>query len=166
MKILMNGALTLLSVLLTAQVAFANCNTDDPDGVAVAGARAQVLADCPCDQTDPPAVNHGDYVSCAAGVANARSQLDPGDPNYLPRTCKGGVKKCAARSACGKPGFVTCCRDDGNGGFKCGTKSSVTACTDKGGVVDACSSCCDACGVNPTGASCPVPTTTTTTTLP
>ncbi len=162
MKILINGALAVLGVLLTAQLAFAGCDKDDPDGTALAAARAQVTADCVCDQSDPPAVNHGDYVSCAAGVANDRSALPPEDPNFLPTTCKGAVKKCAAKSACGKPGFVSCCRDDGNGGFKCSAKSSAEACTDKGGVADACSSCCDACGKNPAGPTCPVPTTTTT----
>ncbi|HXC53006.1 MAG TPA: hypothetical protein VN634_19120 [Candidatus Limnocylindrales bacterium] len=162
MKFLMTGAFTLLGVLFSAQIAFAGCTADDPDGTKLAAARAQVAADCVCDQSDPPAVNHGDYVSCAAGIANDRSSLDRADPNYLPPTCKGPVKKCAAKSACGKPGFVSCCRSDGSSGFKCSAKSSAAACTDKGGVADACSSCCDACGANRTGPSCPVPTTTTT----
>ena len=166
MKIFLKGAFTLLSVLLTAEMAFAGCSSDDPDGTALAAARAQVLADCSCDRSDTPAVNHGDYVSCAAAVANSRSSLEPDDPNFLPRTCKGAVKKCAAKSACGKPGFVSCCRDDGNGGFKCSAKSSEAACTDKGGVADACASCCDACGVNPDGPTCPVPLSTTTTVPP
>ena len=161
MKIFGNAAITLLSVVLTAELAFANCASDDPDGTKLAAARQQVTTDCVCDRSDQPTVNHGAYVSCAAAVANTRSKLEPSDPNYLPRTCKGIVKKCAAKSACGKPGFVSCCRPDGDSGFKCAAKSSAQACADKGGVADACSSCCDACGSNPAGPSCPVPTTTT-----
>jgi len=42
------------------------------------------------------------YVSCVAQEANANTSL--------PKECGGEVKKCAARSICGKQakGFVTC----------------------------------------------------------
>ena len=141
--------MTLALLLLAAPLAFANCESDDPGGTKVAAARAQVAQDCPCDQSDPPAVNHGAYVKCAVGIAQARSTLDPSDANFLPKTCKGAVKKCAARSVCGKPGFVTCCITTDTG-TKCKTKKDAMHCTDADGTVSGtassgCSSCCDAC---------------------
>jgi len=96
-------------VLGAARVGYAGCTKDDPNGVKVMAARQAVEAGCVCDPNDPPLVNHGQYVKCAAAIANTRAGLDPNDPNFLPKTCKGAVKKCAAHSTCGKPGFVTCC---------------------------------------------------------
>src|SRR3989442_9279188 len=44
------------------------------------------------------ATNHGRYVSCVAHVV--KQHVSPG--------CRGKAIRCAARSTCGKPGFVTC----------------------------------------------------------
>src|SRR2546425_11081015 len=159
----MTAAILGVSLLLvSAPVAFANCATDDPDGSKTLAARQQVATDCPCDHGSPPTVNHGQYVKCAANVASTRSGLDPADPNFLPKTCKGAVTKCAAHSTCGKPGFVTCCITTAKG-TKCKTKKDAMHCTDKQGVVGSCDSCCDACPAPGSGPSCPAPTTTTTT---
>ena len=46
----------------------------------------------------------------------------------LSKDCKRAVKDCAARSTCGKPGFVTCCRTRATGTTKCSTKSSAALC--------------------------------------
>jgi hypothetical protein len=62
--------------------------------------------------------------------------------------CRGAVVKCAAKSTCGKPNFVTCCRTNAKGVTKCSTKSSANSCEpQKGGsaCVGTFSSCCDAC---------------------
>src|SRR5262245_2441000 len=162
----------LALVVFMPRFAAASCTTDDPGGTKVLGAREQVQTDCSCDQNNPPAVNHGQYVSCAAGIANMRAALDPSDPNFLPRTCKGAVEKCAAKSVCGKAGVVTCCIPSANG-VKCRTKRDEASCRAKNGNPGACTSCCDACLSPASGPSCPVPTTTststttsTTTTLP
>ena len=144
MRLIVGGLLGLALIVGTARVGSANCAADDPTGSKVAGARAQVATDCPCDHTDPPATNHGQYVKCAAGVAGSRAALDQSDPNFLPKSCKGAVKKCAAHSTCGKPGAVTCCITNDKG-TKCKTKKDTTHCTDKGGIVGTCASCCDAC---------------------
>jgi hypothetical protein len=155
MKVI-RAALVLAFVFAMAGLASANCAKDDPTGAKTLAARQQVATDCMCDQTDPPSVTHGQYVSCAAGVANARSSLDPSDPNFLPKTCKGAVKKCAAHSVCGKPGFVTCCLTNSTtGATSCKIKSLDTKCTDKGGTVGTCTSCCDACPAPGAGPSCP-----------
>ncbi|HYC00825.1 MAG TPA: hypothetical protein VEC57_16955 [Candidatus Limnocylindrales bacterium] len=168
MKHTMTATLSLLAVLLTANVSpAAKCADEDPDGARVAAARAQVQSQCVCNE----ATDHGAYVECASGVAKERSALDASDPNHLPKSCKGAVTKCAAKSTCGKPGFVTCCRQKADGSTKCSTKKSAENCTDKGGTVGTCASCCDACSSPPAGPSCPAPPTTTTllpvpTTLP
>jgi plastocyanin len=124
------------------------------DAEAVAAVRAQVDARCPC----VGAAHHRAYVRCA--VAVAQEAVTTG---RLPKACKAAVKHCAAKSTCGRPGFVTCCRSTLEGGQTCGIKPSAVACkVPKGGT--ACvgdqPSCCDACG----GATCPPPATSTTST--
>jgi len=49
------------------------------------------------------AKNHGQFVSCVAHAVNAASR-----DGSIPTNCKGKVTRCAARSTCGKEGFVTC----------------------------------------------------------
>ena len=101
--------------------------------------------DAACTAMMPPAgcttaSNHGQYVSCISHEAKADTTL--------PSSCHGAVVKCAAKSTCGKSGFVTCCRTNSAGVTKCSTKSSGTACTPpKLGTacVGTHPSCCDAC---------------------
>jgi hypothetical protein len=55
---------------------------------------------------------------------------------------------CAARSTCGKPGFVTCCRTTAKGVTKCSIKHGAAKCTAPkhgGATVGTHASCCDAC---------------------
>src|SRR5262249_55209901 len=84
--------------------------------------------------------NHGKYVSCVAEAVNGAGLEN--------RSCGGAVKSCAARSTCGKPGFVTCCRTKANGQTKCSTKSDGDHCkAPKGGtscVAIGIPGCCDA----------------------
>src|SRR5262245_33481224 len=88
----------LLTVLLTPLPSDATCDpSTEPDRSDIANARAAVVANCPCD----PAVSHSYYVSCAAGHAGAV---------LVNKSCAGAAIRCAARSTCGRPGFVTCCR--------------------------------------------------------
>ena len=122
------------------------------DSAAVASTRAQVAAQCVC--ADAP--NHATYVKCAGAVAKMAVKA-----GTLPKACKGAVKRCAAKSTCGKSGFVTCCRTNAHRGQTCSIKRRAAACkAPKGGTacVGDVSSCCDACG----GATCPTVTTTTT----
>ena len=60
----------------------------------------QLDQECSCTEK----ANHGRYVSCVAHVVN--DLVDQG----LPTNCKGKLKRCAARSVCGKQdrGFHTC----------------------------------------------------------
>jgi hypothetical protein len=123
-------------VMLAAAAVSARAACSDP--AAVAATRAAAEATCPCAS----ATNHGQYVKCVAGVAKAAVAAQT-----LPANCKGAVVKCAARSTCGKAGFVTCCRTKGTV-TKCSTKSGAAACkAPKGGTacVGVHPSCCDAC---------------------
>src|SRR6516225_10562579 len=86
-------ALSLLG--LTADQSAAKCDVTGADMGNVAAARAAVDAACPCDSF----MNHGQYVSCATKAA--KTALHDTNPS-----CQGAVVKCAARSTCGKTGFV------------------------------------------------------------
>jgi hypothetical protein len=132
------GSLVLGGLVFATPRAYAKCDVTGVDMGTVAAARAAVDLACPCDSF----TNHGQYVKCATGAA--KTALQSTNPS-----CKGAVVTCAARSTCGKTGFVTCCRTSVNGQTKCSTKSSGAHCTaPKGG--SACfsvhtPSCCDAC---------------------
>ena len=90
-KIALAFALTA-TVALSASTATAGCN--DPDLKTV---RDRVLRECTCDK------NHGQYVRCVVG--KVREAVRSGE---LDVNCKGKAARCAARSTCGKNGFVTC----------------------------------------------------------
>ena len=146
----------LVSALLFGMVraADAGCGKDPGDNQKVIDARSAAEAQCgPCAS----ATNHGAYVSCVAGVAKTRVTN-----NQLPANCKGAVKKCAAKSTCGKPGFVTCCVTSSKGP-KCKLKKDAATCAAKGGTatIDPTNtSCCsnthpltqNACMASPSGA--------------
>src|SRR5437867_6557807 len=126
----------------------AGCGSEASDESDVAAVRATAGQQCPCAGAD----NHGQYVSCVAGVAS-----DAVANGNLREQCQGDVVRCAARSTCGREGFVACCRTTASGRTLCGTKRDASACrAPRGG--DACvsnaASCCDACTA---AAGCPDP---------
>jgi hypothetical protein len=109
------------------------------DAAAVAAARAAVDAACGC----AAATNHGEYVACARGVI--AGLVDGGE---LPRSCRGAVQRCAARSTCGRPDAVTCCRTGQNGVTRGFLKPNAAACRAPSGgsaCVGSYPSLCDAC---------------------
>ena len=130
------GTLMLGGLVLSTPRAYAKCDAAGADAGDIATARAAVAANCDCAGS----TNHGQFVKCATGQAKA---------NLANQSCTGAVVKCAARSTCGKPGFVTCCRTNAKGVTKCSTKSSADSCKpQKGGsacVAAGIPSCCDAC---------------------
>ena len=153
MRYILTGAVGLSLLLGTAQVGWAaRCGDDPGDNQKVIDARNDAESQCgPCASS----TSHGAYVSCVAGVAKARV-----DASQLPTSCKGKVTRCAAKSTCGKSGFVTCCITK-NAVTKCKLKKSASACTDKGGIANTThSSCCsdtlplttDSCNASPSGA--------------
>ena len=148
MRLAMTAGLCLSVALASVSVGLAKCDpTTDPDRADIANARAAVAANCDCDHP----TSHGAYVSCAAQQANA---------TLVNQSCARAVKKCAAKSTCGKPGSVTCCVTK-TGGTKCKIKRDAAHCSASNGST-ACAgsytSCCDAC----TSTGCSTTSTTTT----
>jgi hypothetical protein len=128
-------AMAFSLLALAAHASAAKCDATGADAADVARAHAAVAANCDC----AGASNHGQYVKCVTEQANM-TLTNP--------SCKGAVVKCAARSTCGKPGFVTCCRTSAKGVTKCSTKSGADRCNPpRGGsaCVSTFASCCDAC---------------------
>jgi hypothetical protein len=102
-------------------------------------ARLEIDTQCACDQ----ATNHGTYVRCVAHAVKASVKA-----GSLAKTLSGTVKRCAARSTCGKPGFVTCCRTTKRGTTTCSIKHDAAKCKapkSGGARVGTHASCCDAC---------------------
>jgi hypothetical protein len=152
MKSLVSGMLGVLLVGVLADGALAKCGDNIGDDAAVAATRAQVEAQCPCAS----ATNHGDYVKCAKGVVNAAVANDT-----LPTQCKGEVRRCAAKSTCGRPGAVTCCRTNAKGVTKCTIKKDAAKCRaprNGSACIGLMSSCCGACLAS--GCAVPSPTPT------
>ncbi len=131
----------LLSLLATpGSAAAAPCDTAGADASAIASARAAIDLQCDC----AGAPSHGAYVSCARDVLKALAQ-----GGALRKSCTGAVQRCAARSTCGKPGAVTCCRTDRNGITRAALKNSADSCRAPAGgsaCVGSYASLCDACG--------------------
>ena len=170
MRSFVNGMLAVAVLAAVPEIASAKrCD----DAAAVADARNAAAAQCDC----ATAQNHGQYVKCVGDVAKTRASN-----GQLPTECKGEVTRCAAKSTCGKPESVTCCRVDRRGKVRCSVKKSADKCQPPNGgaaCVGATTSCCDACTnacgggtttttVTPT-TSTAAPTTTappTTTTIP
>jgi len=147
------SALALSLVTLSAAPVFARCDpAAEPDRSDIANTRAAVLANCDC----AGAANHGTFVRCA---------IEQIDAVLVNPQCRRKAKECAARSTCGRPGAVTCCKEKA-GKVKCRITRNAEACEAKGGTTGSCSSCCDACPDPGAGPSCPATSTTTTATMP
>jgi hypothetical protein len=139
MRIAVRGLLAFSLLFVVAGQAQAKCGDNPGDAAAVADARDEVDAECNCAGV----LNHGTFVKCAKEIAKARVEA-----LTLPKNCKGAVVRCAAKSTCGKPGFVTCCRTNAKGVTKCSTKSDGALCKppkDGSACVSTFTSCCDAC---------------------
>jgi hypothetical protein len=138
------------------------CDPTGGDAVAVVAARAAVEASCACDQ---PGQTHGQYVRCARAAI---------ETSGIRRECRGTVRRCYARSTCGKPGYVTCCRTSAAGTPRCTVRRDPSSCVAPSGgsaCVGGVPSCCDACGAPACASSTSsttvvVATTTTLATLP
>lgn len=153
--------LATAALLMSAASGFATKVDCEPARCAV---QTTINTECPCG----PADNHGRYVSCVAHVVR-RLAAD----GTIPINCKGKVTRCAARSTCGKDGFVTChiptddcviapgapsgtcaedptivCLTDLDCGFKCKIKSTSDRCTAAGGFPDLSPTCCPNCAAD------------------
>jgi hypothetical protein len=148
------AAVLVLASRVVAHAAPVDCEP------ARCAAQTALDKECPCDQ----ATNHGRHVSCVAHVVNRLSR-----DGTIPTNCKGKIRRCAARSICGKAGFVTChfatdtcdpvaltctsdstvtCATDLDCGSVCRIRSSSDLCTAAGGVVGAGGTCCADCSAS------------------
>jgi hypothetical protein len=104
--------------------------------------RAEIDAQCDCGVP-----THGEYVRCVARAAKTAA---------VSKTLARTIKQCAAKSTCGRSGFVTCCRTNKQGVTKCSIKNGAAQCKapkDGQARVGTHASCCDACVA--TGCSVP-----------
>jgi hypothetical protein len=153
---LMRALLVTVAVVGLSTAAYSQTDCE-PARCAV---QAALDAECPCSV----AGNHGRHVSCVAHVVK-RLAAD----GTIPRNCKGKITRCAARSICGKEGFVTCqipvlgtcdtvagtcvenaallCTTDAECviGSKCKIKRSAEQCASRGGTVGDSPTCCSSC---------------------
>jgi hypothetical protein len=116
--------------------------------------QATLDEECPCNL----AANHGSYVRCVAQVVNRLAKA-----GTIAKNCKGKIRRCAARSVCGKEGAVICqiprvgscdgatcpdgtaCVSDADCGTKCKIKRSAEQCLARGGMVTDSPTCCADC---------------------
>ncbi len=141
------AGVALLLVLAARQSSFGACT----DPAAVAATRATADQVCTDMGTGCATATHGAYVSCVAVQAKAAVKR-----GTLPKQCRGRVVKCAARSTCGKPGLVACCRTTKKGKTACRFKPAAKCTAPKPGAacIGTVPSCCDACGTRGC-ATCP-----------
>jgi hypothetical protein len=91
---------TFLMVAFLLAVSSAPAHAQIDCETARCAVQAAIDARCPCAQ----AATHGAHVRCVAQVVN---ELAAG--GTVPLRCKGQIKRCAARSTCGRqPGPVVC----------------------------------------------------------
>ena len=111
------------------------CALDDP---GLADIRAEILAACDCGN----ASSKGAFRRCA------RAQLALVSPSRLDTACRDKALKCLARSVCGKPAAVTCCRTNTHGTKRCVIKPDAAHCTapaNGSASLGVSENCCDAC---------------------
>src|SRR5579885_443548 len=152
-RIVSSLALVLLGFALSARGVLAGGTCGDP--AALSAVRALVAEQCDCAHAVSPRV----YMRCVAAVV--KTAVSGGT---LPASCASSVLRCAAKSTCGRPGAVTCCRTTANGKAKCSIKPSAATCrAPRGGsaCVGLVASFCDVCDAI---VGCTVPSTTTTST--
>ena len=114
------------------------------DSESLAAAR-QLLEACKCDEGP-----HGKYVSCTSRALHVAFKNDA-----ISRACRRLVRRGAARSTCGKSGFVACCRPNKAGPAACSVRREgecdAPACASpRPSCLDACSE--TGCAASPSGA--------------
>jgi len=98
--------LTLLA-LVSAAPAGATCSSAKcPDQLAVDDLRARIAAECDCDAVAKP----GQWAKCVKRVTK-----EAGADGTVPKACAKAVRRCEAKTTCGKPDAVVCCSTSAKG---------------------------------------------------
>src|SRR3990172_6778497 len=79
---------------------FAACGDEAADWQALAETRTQIEIACPC----AAAITRASYRRCAVEVAEAQVRQ-----GLLRAECREAIRRCSAKSPCGRPAFVACC---------------------------------------------------------
>jgi len=169
----MKGYVFALGALALIGLGRHAASAQEPDcDAARCAVQAGIEMKCPCLGVPTGTAagkkpNHGRYVSCVVHEINALAKA-----GMIPNNCRGRIKRCAARSICGKADFTTCnipvlgscdtttgtcvddptifCMDDTQCvvGTKCKIKRSEDLCMAKGGTPGDSPTCCSACIVS------------------
>jgi hypothetical protein len=126
MRTALRGTVVTVLLLASAQVAGATCASrrcTDLDAVTAVRERIASECDVACRGTSPR-----EYLRCVKDILK-----DAADTGALAGACKGTVKRCEARSTCGRPGAVACCQVSGRGRVKARIVASASRC--RGGSV-------------------------------
>jgi hypothetical protein len=86
-----------------------------PDQLAVDDLRARIAVECDCTGAASP----GDWARCVKRVTK--------EAGTVPKTCAKAVRRCEAKTTCGRSGAVVCCTER-NGGAKGKVMSSASRC--------------------------------------
>ena len=112
----MRRLILMVSLVWIASAGTAMAQSACPtDGTCPADVGACLAESCPCSgpgngNGQAAWKNHGQYVKCVVHLRN-----DLRKAGCLDNAAKRTIAKCAARSTCGKEGFVLCCFYDTSG---------------------------------------------------
>ncbi len=149
MRLLAGVAVSLLSLVVTAQNASASCPLagNCTAETAVAALRSAIATGCDCAESAKPK----DYMKCAK-----QRIKDAVKGGALPRQCKKAIKRCEAKNTCGRAGASVCCQVKG-GKMKAKVVTQAPQC-DGGRMCPGASHALDAC--MPDGNCAPTAVTT------
>jgi len=95
------GVVLALAATLWPGVAGAGCSSAKcPDALAVADLRARIAAECDCDAVATPK----DWARCVKRITKAA-----GAEGTVAKACAKAVRRCEARTTCGKTDAAVCC---------------------------------------------------------
>src|SRR5467141_4676549 len=116
-SVAVSSLLGLAALLASPERALARPCESASDRAAVLETTAAIQAQCNCAS----AATHRDFIICAERVTKQRKAQ-----NLLPGDCTNEANRCAKRSTCGRPGWVTCCRTNQRGRTHCYVKSDAS----------------------------------------
>ncbi|HEV7733579.1 MAG TPA: hypothetical protein VGR62_15540 [Candidatus Binatia bacterium] len=132
-RLLLPVLATAFVLIASADIASAACTSRKcPDQVQIDDLRARIAARCDCEGSD----SRQTWARCAKQVAD--EAVDAG----LPKACARVVRKCEAKTTCGRAGAVVCCTATRNGAsakiMKSAGRCKATVCGANPSAIDAC----------------------------
>jgi hypothetical protein len=131
----MKRILTLATVAIAVSAGAALPAAGSDCNAARCAAQPTIEALCPCDDT--AFAGRPQYADCVARVVEQMAKT-----GEIPSNCRGKIRNCAARSACGRADAVTC-----RTGRRCWVAASSVQCLAAGGAAGS-GSCCTDCSAH------------------